>query len=80
MINRDVPRFYQWDKNNLTQSKSAVKTNAFAFQQFDLGQVCDALQCWDQIKLFWSSSNQNTRLWEPYCTELLHCCLIVLTS
>lgn len=43
------------------------------------GQVCDALQCWDQIKLFWSSSKDNTRLWEPYSMEFLHCFLIVLT-
>lgn len=33
------------DMNN--SSESTVKTNAFAFQQFDLEQVCDALQCWD---------------------------------
>lgn len=38
MINRDVARFYQWDMKSLTQSESAVKTNAFAFQQFDLGK------------------------------------------
>lgn len=78
--NRDVVRFYQGDVSRLTYSESAIKPPAFAFQQLDLEQVCDALQCWDQIKLFWSSSKHNRRLWEPYCMEFLSCCLIALTS
>lgn len=71
---------YQGTRNNLTQWESAETTDAFSLWQFDLKWVCDTLQCWDWIKLPWSSSKHNKGLWEPYCMELPYCCLTVLTS